>query len=90
MLDETMIKEQGKRINWNTTVFMVLFHVGAVAALFMFNWRALVVAILLWWLAGSLGIGIGFHRILTHRAVMQFLRLAKVIKLVSVAQRAGA
>ena len=30
--------------NWFTTSFMVLFHVGAVAALFMFTWKALICA----------------------------------------------
>jgi stearoyl-CoA desaturase (delta-9 desaturase) len=47
---------------------MALFHIGAVAALFVFNWKAVLVAILLWWVAGSLGVGIGFHRLLTHRS----------------------
>ena len=54
-------------INWDTTVFMVLFHLGAVAALFMFRWPALVVSIVLWWITASLGVGMGFHRLLTHR-----------------------
>jgi fatty-acid desaturase len=53
--------------NWAVTSFMVLFHVGAVAALFFFTWNALVLSILLYWIAGSLGIGIGYHRLLTHR-----------------------
>jgi len=50
-----------------TTFFMVAFHVGAIAALFFFSWKALGLAILLWWVAGSLGIGLGYHRLLTHR-----------------------
>ena len=50
-----------------TTFFMVAFHIGAIAALFMFTWKALFVALLLWWVAGSLGIGIAYHRLLTHR-----------------------
>jgi len=54
-------------IIWFTTFFMVLFHVGALAALFVFSWKALVLALLLWWVAGSLGIGMGYHRLLTHR-----------------------
>ena len=54
-------------INWTTTIFMILFHLGAVAALFMFSWPALAVTMLLWWVSGSLGIGMGFHRLLTHR-----------------------
>jgi len=41
MSNETTIKNQAKGINWHTTIFMALFHVGAVAALFMFSWRAL-------------------------------------------------
>ena len=67
MYDVTL-KNRDKGINWSTAVFMALFHVGAVAALFVFNWKAVLVAILLWWVAGSLGVGIGFHRLLTHRS----------------------
>jgi len=54
-------------INWITTIFMIIFHVGAVAALFMFTWEALFVTLALWWVAGSLGVGMGYHRLLTHR-----------------------
>src|SRR2546425_10613331 len=54
-------------LNWNTTVFMVIFHLGAVASLFMLSWKAVPITILLWWVSGSLGIGMGFHRLLTHR-----------------------
>ena len=50
-----------------TTFFMVAFHVGAIAALFMFSWKALAFAAVLWWITGSLGIGMGYHRLLTHR-----------------------
>jgi stearoyl-CoA desaturase (delta-9 desaturase) len=46
---------------------MMLFHLGAIAALFFFTWKALFVAIFLWWLTGSVGIGICYHRLLTHR-----------------------
>jgi sn-1 stearoyl-lipid 9-desaturase len=56
-----------KEVNWVTTAFMVMFHLGAIAALFFFTWKALAVAILLWWVAGGLGIGMGYHRLLTHR-----------------------
>jgi stearoyl-CoA desaturase (delta-9 desaturase) len=38
-----------------------------VTAFFMFTWQALAVGLLLWWIAGSLGIGMGYHRLLTHR-----------------------
>jgi fatty-acid desaturase len=55
------------RINWNTLIFMLLFHAGALAAVFFFSWQALLVTVLLWWVSGSLGIGMGYHRLLTHR-----------------------
>ncbi|HVG30532.1 MAG TPA: fatty acid desaturase [Pyrinomonadaceae bacterium] len=54
-------------INWPTSITLVIFHLGAIAALFMFSWQALAVAFVLWWVAGSLGVGMGFHRLLTHR-----------------------
>jgi fatty-acid desaturase len=51
---------------------MVAFHIGALAALFAFSWKAFIVAVLLWWIAGSLGIGVGYHRLLTHRGYKTF------------------
>src|ERR1700730_3099187 len=54
-------------VNWITAGFMAAFHVGAVAALFFFTWKALVVAMFLGWLSGSLGIGMRYHPLLTHR-----------------------
>jgi fatty-acid desaturase len=63
------IVEQDKvaGINWATSIWMVVFHLCAIAALFMFSWQALVATVVLWWVAGSLGVGMGFHRLLTHR-----------------------
>ncbi|MDQ3134836.1 MAG: fatty acid desaturase [Acidobacteriota bacterium] len=58
---------QDEGINWVTAFFMLVFHVGTVAALFFFTWQALAVTVLLWWIAGSLGVGMGYHRLLTHR-----------------------
>jgi fatty-acid desaturase len=54
-------------VNWITVFFMGGFHIGAIAALFFFTWKALVLACVLWWISGSLGIGMGYHRLLTHR-----------------------
>src|ERR1700686_4826256 len=54
-------------VNWITEGFMAAVHVGAIAALFFFTWKALVVAMFLWWVSGSLGIGMSYHRLLTHR-----------------------
>ncbi|MGH9596416.1 MAG: acyl-CoA desaturase [Edaphobacter sp.] len=54
-------------IVWITFLVMIVFHLGAIAALFMFHWRPFLVAMLLWWIAGGFGIGMGYHRLLTHR-----------------------
>ncbi len=54
-------------VNWLNVTVVSIFHVGAVAALFMFSWKALALVALLWWVSGSVGIGMGFHRLLTHR-----------------------
>jgi fatty-acid desaturase len=54
-------------VNWVTAIFMGLFHVGAIAALFFFTWKAFLVSMFLWWVSGSLGIGMAYHRLLTHR-----------------------
>ena len=42
-----------------TTFFMIAFHVGAIAALFFFSWKAVIVGAVLWYVSGSLGIGMG-------------------------------
>ncbi len=64
------LKKQQARadgVNWLTASVMVLFHIGAIAALFFFTWKAFFLSIFLWWISGSLGIGMGYHRLLTHR-----------------------
>src|SRR5579864_9321727 len=55
------------QINWVTAFFMAVFHIGAVAALFFFSWKLLLLLIVINWISGSLGIGMGYHRLLTHR-----------------------
>ncbi len=83
----TEMKRERESINWTTSVFTGIFHVGAVVALFMFSWEALAVSLFLLWLAGSPGIGMGFHRLLTHRgyktpkAVEYFLTLCGTLTL---------
>ena len=65
-----ILKKESKNdgeINWVTSTFMGLFHVGAIVALFFFSWKAFFVALFLWWIATSLGIGMCYHRLLTHR-----------------------
>jgi len=54
-------------VNWITAIAMGGFHIGAIAALFYVDVGAMLTAAVLWVMAGSLGIGMGYHRLLTHR-----------------------
>lgn len=54
-------------LNLTTLFFVVVFHVLAVGAFFTFSWQNLGAFLVLWWVSGSLGIGLGYHRLLTHR-----------------------
>lgn len=55
-------------LNWPTALVLALLHVGAVAALFFFTWKAFLVAAGLYWIAIGGGIGMGYHRLHTHRS----------------------
>ena len=57
-----------QRLNWPTTLVMVILHLGAIAALFMFSWRDLALTAFLLWFATGLGISLGYHRLHTHRS----------------------
>ncbi|MFT4112302.1 acyl-CoA desaturase [Silvibacterium sp.] len=60
-------KAQSGSIAWATTIVMVLFHIGAVAALFMLSWKAVLCSVVLWVYSSNIGIGMCYHRLLTHR-----------------------
>ena len=54
-------------LNWITVTTIIVFHVGALAALFFFSWQRLLVMAVLYVLAINVGIGMCYHRLLTHR-----------------------
>ena len=57
-----------RKINWTNSIAFGLFHLGALAALFVFSWKALAVALFLFWMCTGLGISMGYHRLHTHRS----------------------
>ncbi len=59
--------EQETSVNWPTVAFLIIFHLASLAALWFWSWPAIITAAVLLWVAGSLGIGMGWHRLLTHR-----------------------
>jgi fatty-acid desaturase len=57
----------GKQFDWTNVVYFTVLHVGAAFAPFTFSWSALGLFFFLLWVSFSLGIGLAYHRLLTHR-----------------------
>ena len=55
-------------LSWATIAFFVTIHALVILAPWFFSWSALGVALFLHWLFGSIGICLGYHRLLTHRS----------------------
>ncbi len=55
-------------LNWVSVAFFATIHALALLAPWFFSWSALGVTIFLHWLFGSIGICLGYHRLLTHRS----------------------
>jgi sn-1 stearoyl-lipid 9-desaturase len=63
-----VLERDTETINWSTITAVAVFHILAAAALFTaWNWQDVAAALVMWWIAGSFGIGIGYHRLMTHR-----------------------
>ena len=57
-----------KKPNWLIISVLIVLHVGALAALFLFSWTALITAVALYWVGVGFGISLGYHRLHTHRS----------------------
>jgi stearoyl-CoA desaturase (delta-9 desaturase) len=61
-------RDRYDRLAWMTAGFMILFHAGAIAALFSFTWSGLAVLLVTYYISLVFGIGMSYHRLLTHRS----------------------
>lgn len=57
-----------RSLNWSIISNLTVQHVGALLAPFTFSPTVLVLTLFLHWFVGSLGITLGYHRLLTHRS----------------------
>jgi fatty-acid desaturase len=57
-----------RKLNWAIITVLTVIHAGAIGALFMFNWRALLAAVIVYWMAVGWGVSMGYHRLHTHRS----------------------
>ncbi len=55
-------------VNWKNVAIVTSFHLLAIPALFTFSWTNLAALLIGNWIVGSLGVGLGWHRLLTHRS----------------------
>jgi stearoyl-CoA desaturase (delta-9 desaturase) len=62
-----LLETSSGKLDLTFTLFLVFFHIGALAALFFFSWKALAITAVIWILAQNGGIAMAYHRLLTHR-----------------------
>jgi fatty-acid desaturase len=53
-------------VDWPVFLWITAIHLGALATPWFFTWAGLISTIVLGWVTGSLGICLGYHRLLTH------------------------
>ncbi len=68
MQNITSLGQPRQSINWKNLSIVTSFHLLAGVALFFFSWENLAAMLIGNWIVGSLGIGLGYHRLLTHRS----------------------
>ena len=62
------IEQSRRNINWKNLSIVVTFHLLTIPALFVFSWQNVAAMLIGNWVVGSLGVGLGYHRLLTHRS----------------------
>lgn len=59
---------QKPALSWGSLFFFAIIHFLALLAPWFFSWQALGITLLLHWFFGSIGICLGYHRLLSHRS----------------------
>ncbi len=54
--------------NWKNIAIVISFHLLAIPAFFTMSWANFAALMIGNWVVGSLGVGLGWHRLLTHRS----------------------
>ena len=62
------IKRVRQTINWKNVAMVSFFHLLAIPVVFTFSWQNAAALLIGNWIVGSLGVGLGWHRLLTHRS----------------------
>lgn len=67
---------------WSVAGWLIVVHLGALAAPFVITWQGVVLAFALHWLTGGIGVCLGYHRLFTHRSFATHNPLRWVIALI--------
>ncbi|CAN1209065.1 Stearoyl-CoA desaturase (Delta-9 desaturase) [Tumidithrix helvetica PCC 7403] len=66
---QTLLQDkQPASLSWINVAFFSTIHVLALLTPWFFSWSALGLTLFLHWLFGSIGICLGYHRLLSHRS----------------------
>lgn len=65
-------RRRWNNISWWAVGWLTLAHLVVLAAPFYFSWTGLIVMLVLHWFTGSLGICLGYHRLLTHTGMKTY------------------
>ena len=68
-------------LEWTAVLWLGFLHLGVLAAPFCFTWKGLGVAFVLSWVTASLGVCLGFHRLLTHTGFETFRPIRMLLTL---------
>ncbi len=62
-------RRRWENVSWWSIGWLTFAHLVVLAAPFTFTWTGLAVLVVLHWVTGSLGICLGYHRLLTHNGM---------------------
>jgi len=58
-------------LDWGVSIGFIIFHLMVIPAMFYVTWGAVVAAVILW-VIGGLGVTMGYHRLLTHKSFQTY------------------
>ena len=68
-------------LHWYAILWIILLHVGSLAALFVFTWKGLLLFLVLSWLSGGLGVCLGYHRLMAHVSFQTYPVIRRMLAL---------
>ena len=68
MLNSIALEKASAHVHWKNATTLLIFHLAAIPAFFTFSWQYAALLLIGNWIVGSLGVGLGYHRLLTHRS----------------------